>query len=91
MISENGFDAVEAANADTAIAILEARPDVQVVLAGIRLPIRWKRLKFAGYRERRDARKFHSPHFTVRDHDGADRQAARRRSRCSSVRRSGPR
>ena len=41
MISENGFDAVEAANADTAIAILEARPDVQVVLAGIRLPIRW--------------------------------------------------
>jgi hypothetical protein len=41
MISENGFDAVEAANADAAIAILEARPDVQVVLAGIRLPIRW--------------------------------------------------
>ena len=31
MIGEAGFDVVEAANADEAIAILEARPDIRVV------------------------------------------------------------
>jgi CheY-like chemotaxis protein len=33
MIGDAGFDVVEAANADEAIAILEARPDIHVVFA----------------------------------------------------------
>ena len=38
IISESGFDVVEAETADRAIAILESRPDVQVVFTDIRLP-----------------------------------------------------
>jgi two-component system, response regulator PdtaR len=49
MISNHGFDVVEAENADLAIAILETRPDVQVVFTDIRLPGSMDGLKFAKY------------------------------------------
>jgi CheY-like chemotaxis protein len=35
MIAEAGFEVVEAANADEAITILEARPDIHVVFTDI--------------------------------------------------------
>ena len=38
MIEFAGFDTLDAADADTAIAILAARPDVRVVFADIRMP-----------------------------------------------------
>jgi CheY-like chemotaxis protein len=38
MIKEAGFDVVEAANADQAIEILEARPDITVVFTDIQMP-----------------------------------------------------
>jgi CheY-like chemotaxis protein len=38
MISEAGFDVVEAGNADQAIAILEARPEIHVVFTDIQMP-----------------------------------------------------
>ena len=38
MIGEAGFDIVEAGNADEAIAILEARADIQVVFTDIQMP-----------------------------------------------------
>ena len=38
MICEAGFDVVEAGNADEAIAILEARPDIHVVFTDIQMP-----------------------------------------------------
>ena len=47
MISESGFDVVEAEDADKAIAILEARQDVQVVFTDIRLPGSMDGLKLA--------------------------------------------
>ena len=47
IISESGFDVVEAENADRAIAILETRPDVQVVFTDIRLPGSMDGLKLA--------------------------------------------
>jgi CheY-like chemotaxis protein len=47
MISESGFDVVEAEDADKAIAILEARPDIQVVFTEIRLPGSMDGLKLA--------------------------------------------
>lgn len=47
MISEGGFDVVEAENADKAIAILESRPDVQVVFTDIRLTGSMDGLKLA--------------------------------------------
>jgi CheY-like chemotaxis protein len=53
MISEGGFDVVEAENADKAIAILRKRPDVQVVLTDIRLPGEMDGLKFARYVRRK--------------------------------------
>lgn len=37
-IEDAGFDAVEAANADEAIAILEARTDIRVVFTDIQMP-----------------------------------------------------
>jgi two-component system, response regulator PdtaR len=38
MIGDAGFDVVEAGNADDAIAILEARPDIHVVFTDIQMP-----------------------------------------------------
>jgi two-component system, response regulator PdtaR len=38
MIQDAGFDIVEAGNADEAIAILEARPDIHVVFTDIQMP-----------------------------------------------------
>jgi CheY-like chemotaxis protein len=38
MVEEAGFNAIEAANADEAIAVLEARPDIQVVFTDIEMP-----------------------------------------------------
>jgi CheY-like chemotaxis protein len=49
MISNHGFDVVEAENADLAIATLETRPDVQVVFTDIRLPGSMDGLKLAKY------------------------------------------
>ena len=49
MISEGGFDVVEAEDVDEAIAILQTRPDIQVVLTEIRLPGAMDGLKFARY------------------------------------------
>jgi len=49
MISDHGFDVVEAENADLAIAILETRSDVQVVFTDVRLPGSMDGLKLAKY------------------------------------------
>jgi len=38
MIESAGFDTLEAANADEAIAILEARPDIHVVFTDVHMP-----------------------------------------------------
>jgi CheY-like chemotaxis protein len=38
MIREAGFDVVEAANADDAIAILEARRDITIVFTDVQMP-----------------------------------------------------
>ena len=38
MIAAAGFEAVEAGNADRAIEILEARPDISVLFTGIHTP-----------------------------------------------------
>jgi two-component system, response regulator PdtaR len=38
MIEEAGFDVLEAANADDAIAILEARSDINVIFADVDMP-----------------------------------------------------
>jgi CheY-like chemotaxis protein len=47
MIEEAGFDVVEASNADEAVAILEARPDVAVVFTDIQMPGSMDGLKLA--------------------------------------------
>src|SRR6476661_7097025 len=47
MIAAAGFEAVEAANADQAIEILEARPDVAVVFTDIQMPGSMDGLKLA--------------------------------------------
>jgi DNA-binding NtrC family response regulator len=47
MIQDAGFDVVEAGNADEAIAILEARLDVQVVFTDIQMPGSMDGLKLA--------------------------------------------
>jgi len=49
MIGEAGFDVVEAANADEAIAILEARPDIHVVFTDIQMPGSMDGLKLARF------------------------------------------
>jgi CheY-like chemotaxis protein len=41
MISQAGFEVVEAGNADEAIAILEARPDIHVVSPTSRCRVPW--------------------------------------------------
>jgi CheY-like chemotaxis protein len=47
MIAAAGFEALEAANADEAIEILEARPDVTVVFTDIQMPGSMDGLKLA--------------------------------------------
>ncbi len=47
MIEAAGFDAIEAANADQAIDILEARPDITVVFTDIQMPGSMDGLKLA--------------------------------------------
>jgi CheY-like chemotaxis protein len=47
MIEEAGFEVVEAANADEAIAILEARSDIRLVFTDIQMPGSMDGLKLA--------------------------------------------
>src|SRR3984957_6447215 len=49
MIQDGGFDVVEAGNADQAIAILEARPDIHVVFTDIQMPGSMDGLKLARF------------------------------------------
>jgi CheY-like chemotaxis protein len=49
MIGDSGFDVVEAASADEAIAILEARPDIHVVFTDIQMPGSMDGLKLARF------------------------------------------
>ena len=49
MIEDAGFEVVEAGNADEAIAILEARPDIPVVFTDIQMPGSMDGLKLAHY------------------------------------------
>jgi CheY-like chemotaxis protein len=49
MIGDAGFEVVEAANADQAIAILEARPDIHVVFTDIQMPGSMDGLKLARF------------------------------------------
>jgi CheY-like chemotaxis protein len=52
-IESAGFEVIEAANADEAIAILEARPDIHVVFTDIQMPGSMDGLKLARFvRER---------------------------------------
>ena len=47
MIEEAGFDVLEAANADEAIAILETRSDINVIFTDINMPGSMDGLKLA--------------------------------------------
>jgi CheY-like chemotaxis protein len=47
MIAEAGFHVVEAGNADEAIAVLEARPDIHIVFTDIQMPGSMDGLKLA--------------------------------------------
>jgi two-component system, response regulator PdtaR len=49
MIGDAGFNGVEAGNADEAIAILEARPDIRVVFTDIQMPGSMDGLKLAQF------------------------------------------
>ena len=49
MIGDAGFNVVEAGNADDAIAILEARPDIRVVFTDIQMPGSMDGLKLAQF------------------------------------------
>jgi CheY-like chemotaxis protein len=49
MVGDAGFDVVEAGNADEAIAILEARPDIRVVFTDIQMPGSMDGLKLARF------------------------------------------
>jgi CheY-like chemotaxis protein len=49
MIGDAGFDVVEAGNADEAIAVLEARPDIHVVFTDIQMPGSMDGLKLARF------------------------------------------
>jgi CheY-like chemotaxis protein len=49
MIADAGFDVVEAGNADEAIAILEARPDIHVVFTDIQMAGSMNGLKLAHF------------------------------------------
>jgi two-component system, response regulator PdtaR len=48
-IEEAGFEVVEARNADEAVAVLESRPDVQIVFTDIRMPGAMDGLKLARF------------------------------------------
>jgi len=48
-IGDAGFDIVEAANADQAIAILETRPDIHVVFTDVQMPGSMDGLKLARF------------------------------------------
>jgi CheY-like chemotaxis protein len=53
LIEEAGYEAIEAADADAAIAILEARPDIHMVFTDIEMPGSIDGVKLAHYvRER---------------------------------------
>lgn len=53
LVEDSGFEALEATNADEAIAILEARQDVRVVFTDIDMPGSMDGIKLAHYiRER---------------------------------------
>ena len=47
LVNEAGFTAIEASNADEAIAILEARKDIRIVLTDINMPGSMDGLKLA--------------------------------------------
>jgi CheY-like chemotaxis protein len=49
MIGDAGFSVVEAGNADEAIAILEARPDIRVVFTDVQMPGSMDGLKLARF------------------------------------------
>ena len=49
MIEDSGCDVIEAGNADEAIAILETRPDIHIVLTDIQMPGSMDGLKLAHY------------------------------------------
>jgi CheY-like chemotaxis protein len=49
IVTSAGFDAVEAGNADEAIAILEARPDIHIVFTDIQMPGSMNGLKLAKF------------------------------------------
>ena len=49
MIGDSGFEIVEARDADEAIAILEARPDIRVVFTDIQMPGSMDGLKLARF------------------------------------------
>ena len=75
MIEGAGFDVVEAGNADEAISILEARPDIRVVFTDINMPGSMDGLKLARFvRDRWPPIKIiaTSGHFTARDGDLPD-------------------
>jgi CheY-like chemotaxis protein len=48
VIGDAGFDVVEAGDADEAIVILEARPDIHIVFTDIQMPGSMDGLKLAG-------------------------------------------
>jgi len=49
MVADAGFEVVEAGNADEAIAILEARPDIHIVFTDIQMPGSMDGLKLAHF------------------------------------------
>jgi CheY-like chemotaxis protein len=49
LIMEAGFDVLETANADDAIAILEGRPDIHIVFTDIQMPGSMDGLKLARF------------------------------------------
>ena len=49
MIEDAGYDVLEAANADEAIALLEAHPQIRVVFTDIEMPGSMDGLKLAAY------------------------------------------
>jgi CheY-like chemotaxis protein len=49
MIADAGFEVAEAANADEAIAILEARPNIHVVFTDVQMPGSMDGLKLARF------------------------------------------
>jgi two-component system, response regulator PdtaR len=53
MVTEVGFDVVEAGNADEAIAILESQPDIHIVFTDIQMPGSMDGIKLLAYVRRR--------------------------------------